>query len=171
MKIKKGAAMQKCTMFGLLVALLVLLVPVKIPAEEAGHGSKEKGLENRHGIELFIGNTHDDGEDGFTVGLGYEYRLNQLLGIGGMVEYAGGNLKDWFLAVPFLLHPYKGWRFYVAPGVAIHNSNVDEFLFRVGASYEFEIGKKWAITPGINVNFVDNSSEALIFGLSFGYKF
>lgn len=163
--------MQKCTLIGLMMVLLVLLAPVKIPAEEAGHGTKEKGLENRHGIELFIGNTHDDGEDGFTVGLGYEYRLNQLLGIGGMVEYAGGDFKDWVLVVPFALHPYKGWRFFVAPGVLIHNSNAEEFLFRVGASYEFEIGKKWAITPGINANFIERNRDALIFGLSFGYKF
>jgi len=35
--------MQKCTMIGLMMALLVLLVTVKIPAEEAGHDSKEKG--------------------------------------------------------------------------------------------------------------------------------
>ena len=163
--------MQKCTMIGLMMVLLVLLVPVMIPAQEAGHGSKEKGLENRHGIELFIGNTHLKGEDGFTGGLSYEYRLNKLFGIGGIVEYAGGDFKAWTLAVPFFLHPYKGWRFLVAPGVAIlNNDEDDEFIFRVGAAYEFEIGEKWAITPEFNVDFVDNN-EALIFGLSFGHKF
>jgi hypothetical protein len=163
--------MQKYATIGLMMALLVLLMPVKIPAEEAGHGSKEKGLENRHGIELFIGNTHDDGEDGFSVGLSYEYRLNQLFGIGGEVEYAGGDFKEWALMVPIFLHPYKGWRFLVAPGVSIpDNDDDDEFLFRVGAAYEFEIGEKWAITPEFNVDFVDNSEE-LIYGLNFGYKF
>ena len=163
--------MQKCTMIGLMMVLLVLLVPVKIHAQEAGHGRKEKGLENRHSIELFIGNAHDDGEDGFSVGLSYEYRLNQLLGIGGIVEYTGGDFKEWVLAVPFLLHPYKGWRFLVAPGVAIPNNvDDDEFIFRVGAAYEFEIGEKWAISPEFNVDFVDNS-EVLVYGLSFGYKF
>ncbi len=163
--------MQTWTKIGLMMVLLVLLVPVKIPAEEAGHGSKEKGLEHRHGTELFIGNTHDDGEDGFTVGLGYEYRLNQLFGIGGIVEYAGGDFEEWTLAVPFILHPYKEWRFLVAPGVAIPtNDEHDDFLIRVGAAYEFEIGKKWALVPAFNVNFVDNK-EVLTFGLGFGYKF
>jgi len=163
--------MQKCALIGLMMALLVLLVPVKIPAEEAGHGSKEKGLENRHGIELFLGNTHEDGEDGFSVGLSYEYRLNQLFGIGGIVEYVSGDLREWVLAVPLFLHPYKGWQFLVAPGVDIPDNDGDnEFLFRVGAAYEFEIGEKWAITPEFNVDFVDNS-EVLVYGLSFGYKF
>ena len=100
--------MQKCTMIGLMMILLVLLVPVKIPAEEAGHGSKEKGLENRHGIELFLGNTNHDEENGITVGLGYEYRLNQLFGIGGIVEYAGVDFKELLVIAPLYLHPYKG---------------------------------------------------------------
>ena len=87
------------------------------------------------------------------------------------MEYAGGDFKEWVLAVPFFLHPYKGWRFLVAPGVAIpNNDHDDEFLFRVGAAYEFEIGEKWAITPEFNLDFVDNS-EVLVYGLSFGYKF
>ena len=165
--------MQKCTMIGLMMVLLVLIVPVKIPAEEAGHGSKEKGLEHRHGTELFIGNTHDDGEDGFTVGLGYEYRLNQLLGIGGIVEYAGVDFKELLVIAPLYLHPYKGWLFVVAPGVAIpkkHSVDHVEFLFRVGAAYEFEIGEKWALIPEFNVDFVNNR-EQLVFGLAFGYKF
>ena len=163
--------MQKYAMIGLMMAILVLLMPVKIPAEEAGHGSKGEVLENRHGIELFLGNTQDDGENGFSVGLSYEYRLNQLFGIGGIVEYAGGDFKKWTLGVPFFLHPYKGWRFLVAPGVSIpDNDDDDEFLFRVGAAYEFEIGEKWANTPEFNVDFVDNSEE-LVYGLSFGYKF
>ena len=84
--------------------------------------------------------------------MSYEYRLNQLFGIGGIVEYASGVLREWVLAVPLFLHPYKGWRFLVAPGVEIPDNEGDnEFLFRVGAAYEFEIGEKWAITPEFNV--------------------
>jgi len=163
--------MQKYAMIGLMMALLVLLMPVKIPAEEAGHDSKGEGLENRHGIELLLGNTHDDGEDGFTVGLGYEYRLSQLFGIGGFVEFTGGDLEEWILAPALTLHPYKGWRFLVAAGVDVSRHDRDnEFLFRVGAGYEFEIGEKWAIIPSFNVDFVDNS-EVLVYGLNFGYKF
>ena len=165
--------MQKCTMIGLMMILLVLIVPVKIPAEEAEHGSKEKELEHRHLIALFIGDTHEDEENGITVGLGYEYRLNQLFGIGGIVEYAGVDFKESLVMAPLFLHPYKGWLFVVAPGVAIpkkHSGDDVEFLFRVGAAYEFEIGEKWVLTPEFNVDFVDNR-EALVFGLSFGYKF
>ena len=163
--------MQKYTMIGLMMALLMLLMPVKIIAEEAEHGTKGEMLEHRHGIELFLGNTNHDGEDGFTVGLGYEYSLNQLFGIGGFMEFTGGDLKEWILAPAFVLHPYKGWRFLVAAGVDGGRHDRDnEFLFRVGAGYEFEIGEKWAIIPSFNVDFVDNS-EVLVYGLNFGYKF
>ena len=165
--------MQKCTMIGLMMILLLLLVPVKIPAEEAGHGSKEKELEHRHLIALFIGDTHEKEENGITVGLGYEYRLNELFGIGGVVEYAGVDFKELIVIAPLYLHPYKGWLFVVAPGVAIpkkHSVDVVKFLFRVGAAYEFEIGEKWALIPEFNVDFVDDR-EALVFGLAFGYEF
>jgi hypothetical protein len=122
--------MQKYAMVGLMMALLVLLMPLKIIAEEAGHGTKGERLEHRHGIELLLGNTNHDGEDGFTVGLGYEYRLNQLFGIGGFVEFTGGDLKEWFLAPALTLQPYKGWRFLVAAGVDVSRHDRDnEFLF------------------------------------------
>jgi len=81
--------MQKSTMISLIIVLFVLIVPVKTSAEESAKGSKEKGMENRHGMELFIGNTHDEDKNGASIGLSYEYRLNQWFGIGGLAEYAG----------------------------------------------------------------------------------
>ena len=42
---------------------------------EAHHGHK-------HHVALFLGNTHDHhGDDAFTVGLDYEYRLHDLFGV------------------------------------------------------------------------------------------
>ena len=71
----------------------------------------------------------------------------------------------------FFLHPYKGWRFLVAPGIDIHDEDGDNnFLFRAGAAYELEIAESWSITPEFNVDFVDGD-EVLVYGLSFGYEF
>lgn len=49
----------------------------------------------KHGpnhLSVIIGGTESD-EDGteFTIGLDYEYRVNELIGLGGVVEYATGD--------------------------------------------------------------------------------
>ena len=67
-----------------LIAVLLVTIPVKSIAEETGQGDKKNASESRRGIEFFLGNTHDDGEEGLSVGLSYEYRLTQMFGIGGL---------------------------------------------------------------------------------------
>jgi len=68
----------------------------------------------------------------------------------------------------YTIHPYKGFRFTLAPGLE-HREGEDEFLFRAGVGYEFEIGR-WSILPEFNIDFVDGE-EALVYGVSFGYGF
>ena len=133
---------------------------------------EEKGHEEHfgpHRIELLLGNTHDDGENGFTIGVGYEYRISPLVGVGGLIESVTGEDREWILLVPVLFHPYKGWRFLLGPGFEGNRTKDNEFVFRVGAAYEFEIGR-WAIAPQFNLDFVDNR-KVPVFGVSFVYAF
>jgi hypothetical protein len=59
-------------------------------------------------------------------------------------------------------------RFVLAPGLE-HRDDENEFLFRAGVAYEFEIGR-WSIAPEFNVDFVDGE-KAYVYGLSFGWGF
>ena len=124
-------------------------------------------------IELFLGNTYEDGdhgsENGFTVGLVYERRFSELLGIGGFYEYASGDFDKWSIGIPFFLHPYKGWRFQLAPGLEYRHSK-EEFLFRIGAAYEFMLSGHWFFMPEVAVDFVDGE-EAFVYGIALGYGF
>ena len=148
-------------------ALLLIIMPLGISsAEEKEADGEEFGP---HRIELFLGNTHDEGENIFTIGVGYEYRVNQWFGVGGLIEGLRGEVREWIVVVPFYLHPYKGWRFVLAPGIEGQIREHREFLIRVGAAYEFEIGR-WSITPEFNLDFVDGR-EVPVFGVSFGYGF
>ncbi|MBW1790359.1 MAG: hypothetical protein JRK53_27755 [Deltaproteobacteria bacterium] len=163
--------MKKGALLFLLVAVFLVMMSVKIRAEEAERDRITETPEHRHGVELFLGNTHEDGENGFSIGFTYEYRLNELFGIGGLIEYAGKDFREWVLAAPFFLHPYEGWRFLVAPGIDIEDEDGDNnFLLRAGAAYEFEITERWSITPEFNVDFVDGD-EVFVYGFSFGYGF
>ena len=124
-------------------------------------------------VELFLGGTYEDGdhgsEDGFSVGIVYERRLNNLWGTGGFYEYVAGDFDKWSVGIPLFIHPYKEFRFTLAPGLE-HRDSGDEFLFRLGVGYEFELSKRWIWMPEFNVDFVDGQ-EAYVFGLAIGYGF
>ncbi len=157
---------KKCR-FLLFIFLFLLVVPPGIviaESEQEEHGE----VHHRHRLELFLGNSHEEHMDGFSAGLAYEYRLNQMFGIGGLVEYVGGDFEEWIGAVPIFVHPYKGLRFLLAPGLVFEEHGT-EFLFRTGLAYEFEIDRL-SITPEFNLDFVDGE-EILVYGMSIGYGF
>jgi cytochrome c oxidase subunit 1 len=76
--------MKKGVLLCLLIAVFWVMMPDQVRAEEAERDRKKETPEHRHGVELFLGNTHNDGENGFSIGLTYEYRLSELFGIGGL---------------------------------------------------------------------------------------
>jgi len=152
--------------FMISIAVFLLTLPLEVVASESEHGEHEESHRHRHRLELFIGNTHEEGEDNFTSGLIYEYRLKQILGIGAFVEFSEKRFEKF--GFPLFIHPYKGLRFVVAPGL-VYEDEEDKFLFRTGVAYEFEFGR-WSITPEFDIDFIDGD-EALVFGVSFGWGF
>jgi len=159
------------------VALVVVVQMMAIsrpalPADVGAEAHKEAHHSyHRDMVEFFVGDTYEDGErggeHGFSVGVAYERRLSQLLGVGGFYEYAAGDFDKWSIGIPLFIHPYEGWRFALAPGLE-HRHGDNEFLFRTGVAYEFELSDQWVMIPEFNVDFVDGE-EAFVFGLSFGF--
>jgi len=161
-----------------------MLTPLHTLAEEEEHGHKGKGHTHRHHVALFLGGAHGETEieqgehgesnhstksaDAFTVGLDYEYRLSSVFGIGGLVEYAGGDLEATGVLGALFIHPVGGLKFILAPGVE-HEGGHNKFLFRTGVYYDFFFGK-FSVSPNFNVDFVDGD-ENLVYGVSFGYGF
>ena len=152
---------------------LAITAPRLLAAEPDQAAHPHAGHHHLNVVELFLGNTHEDAhngsENGFTVGFTYERRLSALWGVGGAYEYAAGDFDKWSIGVPFFIHPYKGWRFELAPGLE-HKKGEDEFLFRIGAAYEITLSDRWMLIPEIAVDFVDGD-EAVVYGLAFGFGF
>jgi hypothetical protein len=154
---------------GLVVLTFVLL---SLPAPRPVLANTEEdasGPERPHRIEVFLGGTHSEDSLDFAAGLSYEYRLSRLFGLGAFLEYANKEHDAWVFAVPVYFHPYKGFRFLLAPG-AEREVNKNRFLFRAGVAYEIEI-RRWSIAPEFNVDLPDGGPTALVFGVSFGYAF
>jgi hypothetical protein len=127
------------------------------------------GEDTRQEVAVFIGGVHNsDSEDAFSIGLEYEYRLNEAWGIGGIVDYADLDPGESVLAVPAYFHITDAWKVLVAPGVS-HTSDEDEFLVRVGTAYTFDF-ESFRISPALDVDFVDGE-ETFIYGMNFGLAF
>jgi hypothetical protein len=167
-----------------LIVSLLLTLPSEVAASDRLPEHHEGEPIHKNAVELFLGNSHTEHHDGFSVGVIYEYRFpGTIAGIGGLAEYAAGDFKHWILGVPLFAHPYAGWRFVLAPGVELrendeahgeeqnseHGENKNELLLRLGVGYEFEMNK-WSITPEINFDFVEHEN-VLVYGISFGRKF
>lgn len=152
----------------MLIVAFIFAMPLQALAAEEEHGEHKESHYHRNHVGLFLGNTHEEHEDTFTVGLDYEYRFSQYLGIGVLLEYVGEDFREGVGLVPLFIHPYKGFRFIVAPGVK-PKKHEEKFLWRVGVGYRFPIGN-WAIAPEFNVDFSEGE-EGYVYGVSFGYGF
>ena len=151
----------------LAISLLSPLVTASIAAAEESH--HEVG--NRNLFALFVGGRYDEHESKTVgaIGLNYEYRINELFGVGAFAEYAGGDVEALSFGVPLFIHPYDEFRFALAPGLE-HEDSKTHFLFRAGASYEFEIAEDWILAPELNFDFVDSHTN-IIYGLNLGRSF
>jgi hypothetical protein len=151
-------------------------------AEHHGHSFHPNDL------GVFLGATDEQGHDlQFTYGLDYERRFSEHLGIGGLIDYAGGGLRNTVLAVPVFWHPGGGWKLIAAPGVEFHNgrggggehatgdgghgeADDDEthFLFRIGAGYHVHVSDHWGVVPTVDLDFVDGE-EVWVYGVGLAY--
>lgn len=155
------------------------------PAGEAHQAAEEHGEEHgqEHGehfhanhLALFIGSTEaeehhgEKGDRDFTLGVDYERRLSSLFGIGGMFDWVVEGRREWLLGPIGFLHPYKGLKFFAAPCYQhIREGEEDEFVFRIGAGWDFEIGK-YALTPELIYDFA-SEQNFFVFGVAIGRGF
>lgn len=175
------------------VVLLVAFIPAAsedehlIPGDGADH--HESGHHSyRHEIGFSIGGTDEKGHDvEFTWGVEYIYSLSPQLGVGGILEYAGGELRNTILVAPLFWKPVGGLILLAGPGVEHHNGRGSEehhmlksggeedrdatyFLFRVGAAYSFHVGERYALIPSINLDLVEGE-QVWVGGVTFGVMF
>ena len=146
---------------------VLMLVMLTIPGMASAQDENETVEFEKNALELFLGGTYaDDDGTSFSTGLAYERRLNEKVGIGGLVEYTEG--REWVLAVPVNFHPTESWKLFLAPGLEREDGE-NEFMVRLGSSYEFEMGS-WTLAPELSFDFVDGDVKT-VFGLNFGIGF
>jgi hypothetical protein len=113
-----------------------------------------------------LGGTHVEDETAFTVGVDYEYRLSNWVGVGGLIDYAGGHLEERIVAAMVIVHPTPPLAVLRAAGQdhrVEHGHTENTFVVRIGAVYYFEAGR-FGIGPSY---FIDSTNgETLhVFGI------
>jgi len=152
-----------------LIIAIAALLPITVSAEE--HTTEHAYHE--HVLGVFVGAAHEDfgrRENGFVLGVEYEYRLGPRFGIGAIVEHTYGNLDTWVYALPLAYHSGP-WKLYAAPGIEEAEGGSERIL-RLGAEYGFHAGG-WEISPQVDVDFIGREGEVFVLGLTFarGFEF
>lgn len=156
-------------MSGYRAAFISMALVVSLTSAVWGVRAAESDGEPFDSVELFLGETRAGGSSGFSVGMSYERRLTPLLGIGGFVERAGGDIDATAVAANVVFHPHAGWVVKLSPGVEFESGDAKP-LFRIGAAYDFEVAPDWFLSPEVNVKLVEGEKQ-VIYGLSIGHDF
>ena len=122
----------------------------------------------------------------FAIGVAYERRLTELLGIEGLAEFGIGDAKRTGLFAfggtvrPFTLLPDSRARDLLAPvklatgpGFEIVEKKGEttvHFVYGVGAGYEIHIGG-FTLTPSLYADFVGETKTNLTYGIYLGWGF
>ena len=140
-------------------------------------------------LALFLGGTTPVSSDNSTVvaiGIAYERRFNELLGVESVADFGFGDHKRTalFAAGPtvrlFTLLPTSRRRELLAPlkvgagpGFEIvdkGNKTSVHFLFGITAGYDIDFGS-FSLTPSVYVDFIGETETNITYGLYLGWGF
>jgi hypothetical protein len=138
--------------------------------EQPGTSGEAEHHEHRHHVGVFAGVTHAEGEDESTAGVDYEYRVPgvEFLGVGALVDHAGGKIDSTVVAAAAFIHLRKRLRFLVAPGLE-RSDGENESLVRAGVAYRLQL-KRLSFSPELNIDFVDGE-RIEVYCVSVGWGF
>ena len=111
--------------------------------------------ENGHADPHGEGSGADKEDPSFTIGFDYERRFSKLFGFGGMIDWVVEGNREMLIGPIAFLHPYGKSKFYVAPCYErVRETQSNEFVLRVGASWDFDVGK-FSVGPNLMYDFSD----------------
>lgn len=132
--------------------------------------SKPSHHENHYHLSAFAGfTTNYKGKLGYKLGLEYEYRLSELVGIGGTFDFTGADFNIFALSVGADFYPFK---FPLAPGILVgaksYDKEWDPFV-RLMVTYDVHLGD-FSLGPLIMYDFFPNQKDIMSYGVTVGYS-
>ncbi|MCC7442389.1 MAG: hypothetical protein IT285_12200 [Bdellovibrionales bacterium] len=144
--------------FFCVLALFSLLMPLGAGASE-GHD---------HHLAGFAGLTLTSETSAFTLGADYEYRMEEMLGLTALVDFALFDTMTTLVAAGVVYHAGDALKFVAAPGLEFADGH-SAFAIRLGVGYDLHAGGL-TLTPNYNADIIDGH-VAHVFGLAVGSGF
>jgi hypothetical protein len=129
--------------------------------------------EHPHHISIFGGYSSDfKNDNGFKLGLEYEYRLSHLFGIGGMLDFTGADFEIFAISAGADVFPIKDVSFFLGVAAGAKNEKADKWkpFFRTVTGYDFHVGK-FSLGPVVMYDVYNARKNVISFGLGFGIGF
>lgn len=167
-------------------------------AEHEEHGEVDDHGERPHhknDVAIFLGRTDEHGHPTeFTWGLDYKRRVAHRWAVGGLFDYASGELRDSIVAASVTWWPVGQLGLTAAPGIEYHrgrssndgcgcggstksekaeghgetDKDATYFVLRLGVGWGFPIGESYGIEPQINLDLVEGEN-VWVYGVNFIY--
>jgi hypothetical protein len=155
------------------VTVFLVIAPA-ISAEESHEGADAF---HRHHVGLIAGGTFDEHDrTGPAIGVDYEYRFNRRLGLGGLLEYAGGDFEHVLLGIPIFFHPNEHWLLALAPATEVHKDEKHDerkrdWVVRASVAYQFHFGDGYSVSPVFSADFSEHETLYVAgLALAFGWQ-
>ena len=123
-----------------------------------------------HHLSVLAGGTTISAVDetATTLGIDYEYRVSDFVGLGVVAERAFGRIDSTTLLAVADLHLAKGLVVQTGPGIEFIDGE-ENFVARIGALYEFELGGGLTFSPQFHYDI--SKEDAVVFGAAIGLSF
>ncbi|MEM9309938.1 MAG: hypothetical protein AAGA34_00705 [Pseudomonadota bacterium] len=127
--------------------------------------------ERPHHLSILVAGTHIEAEDetAITLGVDYEYRVSEWLGLGFVAERAFGGIDSTSILAVADIHIWEGLAVQVGPGVEFVDEE-ERLIGRFGGLYEFELGKGFTLSPQLHYD-LSEDQDAIVFGIAVGRAF
>ena len=145
---------------------LFFLITAMAQGQEKDHGSSA----DHYHLSAFAGfTTNYAGKQGYKLGVEYEYRISDFLGIGGTFDFTGSDFNIFALSVGTVFYPFK---FPLIPVVGIGAKNYDKKwdpFIRTMLAYDFHLNKI-SVGPMVMYDFFPNQKDIMSYGITVGFS-
>lgn len=148
------------------ILFLFLIGTISVPAKT----EKPKHHEDHYHLSGFAGfTTNYKGKNGYKIGLEYEHRLTDLIGLGGTFDFTGADFDIFAFSVGTTFYPFE---FPLIPAVGIGAKSYEgkwKPFVRTMVLCDFHIND-FSIGPMVMYDFFPDEKDIMSYGVTVGYS-
>ena len=137
--------------------------------EDEGHKPKHK--EDHYHLSAFAGfTTNYKGKEGYKLGVEYEWRFKEWMGLGGTFDFTGNDFNIFAFSVGASFYPFK-FPLIPAVGVGLKNYNKSKWkpFYRGILVYDFHVGN-FSFGPMVMYDLFPERKDIMSYGVTVGYS-